>query len=103
MRVFNAFYYSFSPAVAAVIQQKPFLSQVTRVLLYPLVVALRLASTIFYALGFTPEFAVVISGIFAATLIGLLYVTPTAVVKIIIKQVRRRNCFRDPRMTKPRR
>ena len=103
MRVFNAFYYSFSPVVAAVIQQNPFLSQVTRVLLYPLVVALRLASTIFYALGFTPEFAVVISGIFAATLIGLLYVTPTAVVKIVIKQVRRRNYFRDPRMTKPRR
>ena len=103
LKVFNSFYYSFSPTVASVVAENPALSHIVRLLIYPLMVALQAASRVFHSLSFAPELAVVISGIFAATLIGLLYVTPTAVVKIVIKQVRRRDYFRDPRMTKPRR
>jgi hypothetical protein len=83
MKVFNSFYYSFSPAAASVVAENPVLSQIIRLLLYPLIAALRISSTIFYALSFWPQFAVIASGTLASALIGAAYLTPPiAVLKI---------------------
>jgi hypothetical protein len=83
MKLFNSFYYSFSPTAASVVAENPVLSQMTRLLLYPLIAALRISSTIFHALSFWPQFAVIASGTLASALIGAAYLTPPiAVLKI---------------------
>jgi hypothetical protein len=92
MKVFNSFYYSFSPTVASALAESPILSQMVRVLLYPLVAALRVSSTIFDGLSFMPELAVVLAGILASTLIGAAYLTPmVAVSKIKRKTSQNKN------------
>jgi ABC-type transport system involved in cytochrome bd biosynthesis fused ATPase/permease subunit len=63
-----------------------------RVLLYPLVAALRVSSTIFDGLSFMPELAVVLAGILASTLIGAAYLTPmVAVSKVKRKTSQNKN------------
>lgn len=92
MKVFNSFYYSFSPTVASALAESPILSQMVRVLLYPLMAALRVSSTIFDGLSFMPELAVVLAGILASTLIGAAYLTPmVAVSKIKRKTSQNKN------------
>lgn len=92
MKAFNNFYYSFSPAVASVVAEDPTLSQMVRLLLYPLMVALHASSIVFDTLSFSPELSVIISGIFASTLVGVTYLTPlTLVVKLRTIRDRRRN------------
>jgi len=88
MKAFNSFYYSFSPTVASALAESPILSQMVRVLLYPLVAALRVSSTIFDWLSFMPELAVVLAGILASTLIGAAYLTPMVAVSKIKRKTR---------------
>jgi hypothetical protein len=76
MNAFNRFYYSFSPAAALLVSESPILSQIVRALLYPLVAALRISSTVFDLLSFMPELAAVLAGILASTLIGAAYLAP---------------------------
>jgi len=78
MKAFNAFYYSFSPAVASTMIQSPILQEAVKLLLYPLVAVLRSASTVFNALALAPELAVTVSGLVASTLIGVMYFVPVA-------------------------
>jgi len=80
MKAFNAFYYSFSPAVASTMMQSPVLQEAVKLLLYPLVAVLRSASTVFDALGLAPELAVTVSGLVASTLIGVMYFVPVATI-----------------------
>jgi len=80
MRIFNAFYYSFSPAVASSVTQYQILREVVKILLYPLVVVLRSASSAFGVFSFTSEFGMAASGVAASALIGLVYVTPLAII-----------------------
>ena len=80
MRIFNAFYYSFSPAVASSVTQYQILREAVKVLLYPLVVVLRSASTVFGVFSSTSEFAIAASGVAASALIGVVYVTPLATI-----------------------
>jgi hypothetical protein len=95
MKAFNSFYYSFSPTVASALAESPILSQMVRVLLYPLVAALRVSSTIFDGLSFMPELAVVLAGILASTLIGAAYLTPmVAVSKVKRKTSQNKNSAR---------
>ncbi|MGA2789282.1 MAG: CFI-box-CTERM domain-containing protein [Candidatus Bathyarchaeia archaeon] len=73
MQVFNAWYYSFSPAVA----QYEYTHSTTRFMikqsLYPLMGILHLASSTYALLGFEPEAAALVAGLLASSLIGVAY------------------------------
>jgi len=78
MRVFNAFYYSFSPAVADAIVAKPILASMVRMLIRPMIAALYVASWVFCRLPLSPELAAILVGVVASGLIGAIYGTPLA-------------------------
>ena len=71
MRVFNAFYYSFSPQVAEIVSSNLFLTEVTRVILAPLIHVLVIST-------FVPntEFGIVCFGLPATALVGVIYLMP---------------------------
>ena len=76
MKVFNAWYYSFSPHVASWITDNPASQGPARVVIMPLLGILRLSETAYSVLGFAPETAVTLAGIIASFLIGMLYFGP---------------------------
>jgi peptide/nickel transport system substrate-binding protein len=76
MDVFNAWYYSFSPSVASYIAANDPLRAPVRVLLHPLLGILGLSSLTYSLFSSSPEFAVVMAGLVASSLIGLVYLTP---------------------------
>jgi len=78
MRVFNAWYYSFSPYLAEFVSTNPILRSITKAVLYPLLGILYLTAEAYSALSFSPELGVIASGAFAGALIGLVYFTPLA-------------------------
>ena len=80
MEVFNAWYYSFSPSVAGFIAGNDPLRAPVRVLLYPLLGILGVSSLAYSLLGGVPEFAIVVAGLAASSLIGLVYLTLPALV-----------------------
>jgi hypothetical protein len=73
MTAFNALYYSFSPAVAQYEYSHAAVRGVMRVVLYPLIGVLHLASTSYSLVGFQPELAALTAGLVAGSLIGLVY------------------------------
>jgi len=75
MQVFNAFYYSFSPSIANAVNSSPALADLTRLIISPLVEALRITAAMSTMLG-NNELSVVSSGLTASAMIGLLYVSP---------------------------
>jgi len=85
LKAFDAFYYSFSPAVARCLTDSPLLRESARMLLYPTIRFLHLSSEIYSALCFCPEVAVAVSGLVASFLIGLVYLGPLAAVTIFLK------------------
>lgn len=89
MRVFNSFYYSFSPTVASTMSENSLLSEIARLLLYPLVAALHITSVIFDALSFSSELAVAVSGVVASALIGAAYLTPLMTVGMLARRGRK--------------
>ena len=78
MQVFNAWYYSFSPSVAQFIASNDPIRAPVRVLLYPLLGILGVSAFTYSLLSGTPEFAVVVAGLVASSLIGLVYLTVPA-------------------------
>jgi len=86
MEGFNGFYYSFSPSVASVIARNSLLRDIMKGILYPLIGILHVSSaafSIFYAL---PELGVVIAGILASSLIGIVYFLPIMLLLFFIKK-----------------
>ncbi len=76
-RVFDAFYYSWSPYVARVIAGNEALRTAMKVVLYPLVYSLSLAMSIAEPLiPLNSEVAVYLAGTISAALIGLFYFAP---------------------------
>lgn len=73
MSSFNAWYYGFSPAVAAQIQTNEVAQTVMRVMLYPTMAALQVASVSYDMLSFNQELAIISSGMVASALLGLAY------------------------------
>ncbi len=74
--IFNLWYYSFSPSVAAAIASSEELRASARFLLYPLLAILHF-STVFRSLeAYNREASVILSGIAASALIGIVYGTP---------------------------
>jgi len=86
MRLFDSFYYSFSPSVASVVSSSPTLAEVTRVALYPLIEILRLASVV----GAVSELRVVAAGLTASALLGTVYGIPILTVSYVFGRLRRR-------------
>jgi peptide/nickel transport system substrate-binding protein len=80
MIAFNAWYYSFSPAVAQYENANPTARVVAKVVLYPIINILHLSSSTFSLLGFEPELAALAAGLLAGSLVGLVYLTPPTFV-----------------------
>jgi len=82
MEVFNAWYYSFSPSVASFIANNDPLRAPVRMVLYPLLGVLGISTLTYSMLSASPEFAVVVAGLAASSLIGLVYLTLPVLVSM---------------------
>lgn len=79
---FNAWYYTFSPAVATYIATHPLVKSVMQVCLIPLLEIILLSQTLHAILGFSPEVATVSVLLFGAALYSLVYIFPLAFLTI---------------------
>jgi len=87
MKAFNSFYYSFSPKVASIVASSQFVAAPVRLLLYPLIHILQASSTIFGALTSAPDVGVIVAGVFSSALLGIVYITPTALgIQYLLKK-----------------
>jgi len=86
MSVFNMWYYSFSPSVASSISGNGALRGVMKVVLYPLIGLLHVSSTTFSLFSFNPEMAVVMAGLVASALIGVVYFAPWALLLSFLRR-----------------
>lgn len=78
MNVFNAWYYSFSPYVADYERSNPWMQQIVKTSIYPLIGILLLSETSYAS--FNGEFGAIIAGLTASSLIGAVYFTPLALI-----------------------
>jgi parallel beta-helix repeat protein len=76
MSVFNAFYYSFSPAVAQAISTSENARAVTRGLLAPLLGSLYVGQVALDLFPIQSDFGIVVAGLISSGLIGVLYASP---------------------------
>jgi len=76
MIVFNNWYYSFSPQLAKVISENLLIREFAKIILYPLLYALKISSYTYNFLSFNPELAIFTSGFIASALIGMFYLLP---------------------------
>jgi len=83
MKVFNAWYYSFSPYVADFISNQPLLKEAIRIILYPLIGILHVSASTYSALSFNPELAMVATGLVASGLIGIIYFAPLSLTTLL--------------------
>jgi streptogramin lyase len=92
MQVFNAWYYSFSPAVAGYEYSHSTTRFVIKQALYPLMGILHLASYTYSVLAFEPEAAALVAGIVASSLIGAAYLALplTAILYVERKRINAR-------------
>jgi hypothetical protein len=90
MEVFNAWYYSFSPTVAQFIANNDPIRAPVRVFLYPLLGVLGMSAFTYSLFSASPELAVVMAGLVASSLIGLVYLTLPAIVGLRALTRRRR-------------
>ena len=91
IRVFNAWYYSFSPAVAGLIAGYSAVKTVMKGILYPLIGILHLSSMAYSTFSFSPELGVIMAGFVASSLIGAVYFTiPAAMLLMIIKRFKKK-------------
>ncbi|MFQ6085996.1 MAG: CFI-box-CTERM domain-containing protein [Candidatus Bathyarchaeia archaeon] len=90
MAAFNAWYYSFSPSVATLIVDHPMVKVVTKAILCPLIGILHLSAFAYSALSFSPELGIVVAGLVASSLIGVVYFSPLIVVlQTSVRRLRR--------------
>jgi hypothetical protein len=89
MQVFNAWYYSFSPSVAQFIASNDPIRAPIRVFLYPLLGVLSVSAFTYSLFSATPELGIVMAGLVASSLIGLVYLTLPALVGVRALRKRR--------------
>jgi hypothetical protein len=96
MQTFNGWYYSWSPSVSYTAATNPWLLQVLRVGVYPLM-GILYASYFSYALlsPMSAEAGAIAAGAVAASLIGLVYLAPVAYLSL--RLIRRRTRFFTPK------
>jgi peptide/nickel transport system substrate-binding protein len=91
MASFNAWYYSFSPAVADYERQSPALQSVVRAGVYPLIGILDLSALAYDVVslaGINSEAGIVVAGLTASSLIALVFFTPVPALLAIMKDWR---------------
>ena len=88
MRVFNAFYYSFSPKVAEITAASPTLQAIARATIYPLIASLHAAERMFRLTPLNPEIMILAVGTLASFLVGALYISP---VTLVLRTLRRKS------------
>jgi len=84
MNVFNTWYYSFSPSVANYERGQPWMQQMVRTSIYPLLGMLTLSQQAYSVLP--GEYGAISAGLIASSLIGAVYFFPFG---LAIKQVRK--------------
>ena len=78
MYAFNKFYYSWSPTIASIIDRNEALKEYMKMSLYPLIYILQAAKWLNgFMVGASLELSILAAGIFASTLIGMVYIGPT--------------------------
>jgi hypothetical protein len=81
MMLFNSWYYSFSPQTSTYLETHPSERSLVKSTLYPLLLALETSYYVYILTSyFGPETATVTAGVFAAVLLGLIYLAPIAIV-----------------------
>ncbi len=98
MNVFNAWYYSFSPTVAEHVKNNLVFRNVVQAAVYPLLASLYVAQWSYSGLSFAPELAVVVAGLVASSLIGVIYFAP---ITLLVVRVARRKQIRIGDINKP--
>ena len=98
MNVFNAWYYSFSPSVAAYISSQDSLKAVVRGILYPLLGILHLGVIVDNTLTFNGEVGIVATGILVSALIGFIYFTPLTLIPLYAAKKWRKNALKLSRL-----
>ena len=76
MKVFNFWYYSFSPRIASFERRCEPIRIIVQYALYPLLVILQIAIRFHYLLAFNHEIAAMTAGFVTSSLIGLIYFSP---------------------------
>lgn len=84
MKAFNAFYYSWSPYVAQAEYENPTLRNLIKLSIYPLLFSLEISKHAAEPLLEVPELAVLVSGLVASSLIGLIYLAPIIVSALLV-------------------
>ena len=84
MKVFNSFYYSFSPQIAEYERINTSFKELIKYSIFPLIQILHIAES-GYQLTSNAEFGVILSGFIASMLIGIFYCSP---LLLIFKKVR---------------
>jgi outer membrane protein assembly factor BamB len=98
MTVFNAWYYSWSPPVAAQIAPSAPLRGVMQVVLQPVLNILQVATYTYSSFTFNSEFAIFMAGFVTAALLGLVYVFPIATLGLFTTTRLKKN-WNLPKMT----
>lgn len=89
MLAFNAWYYSFSPNVATYIANHWVERTIMKGVLYPLVGMLALSYGIFNTASSFPEFAAVLGGLMASSMIGAFYIgLPVGLLRTKLRRLR---------------
>jgi len=91
MDVFNAWYYSFSPNVAAFVSTQESVKSVVRGLLYPLLGILHLGVIVNNTLSFSGEVGIIVTGLVVSALIGFVYFAPLTLIPLYAAKKLRRN------------
>lgn len=86
MRAFDSFYYSFSPTVASIMTSSGLLAALGRSLVYPLLCTLQLSSATFVVFSSAREIGVVVVGMLASALFGIVYLIPIMLGVCILKR-----------------
>ena len=86
MNAFNAWYYSFSPYVADYEREQPWLQQIVKGSIYPLLGILHISEKAYSSID--GEYGAVIAGWVASSLIGVTYLSPLLLVIRPVRQYR---------------
>ncbi|MGP3702923.1 MAG: CFI-box-CTERM domain-containing protein [Candidatus Bathyarchaeota archaeon] len=87
MKLFNAWYYAWSPYVANLIWTYPTLKPVVQVILYPLLWILYTATLTYTVFSFNGEIGIFMAGLVTGILVGLIYFTPiTLVITLVLRK-----------------
>jgi peptide/nickel transport system substrate-binding protein len=82
IKVFNAFYYSFSPTLAESISENDNAKVLTRALITPLVAILQTGEALTWGLMPQSELKVIVAGLISSSLIGLFYSSPMIALSV---------------------